>query len=203
MRRWVMWLWLLWLAWSPAQADTRTILVVGDSLSAAFGFDINKGWVALLQQRLAEQRLDFRVVNASISGDTTAGGLARLPKLLAQHRPAIVILELGANDGLRGLSPEQMKHNISRMIAQAQAQGARVLLVGTEIPSNYGARYIERFRKAYRDVAAKAQVPLVPFLLEGVALDPAFIQADRLHPNEKAQPRMLENVWGQLRPLLM
>lgn len=194
---------MLLLAWLvPAPAQARTILVVGDSLSAAFGMDTRAGWVALLEQRLVREKLDYTVVNASISGDITANGLARLPRLLARHQPAIVIVELGGNDGLRGLSLEQMKHNLTAMIGKARTRGARVLLVGIELPPNYGRRYTERFREVYRQIAREQNVPLVPFLLAGVGTDRTLMQADGIHPTPEVQPRMLDNLWPSLRPLL-
>jgi acyl-CoA thioesterase-1 len=200
MRRVALAIALLVLA-APACA-ARTILVVGDSLSAAYGIRRDAGWVALLQQRLDRDRTGYRVVNASISGDTTANGLARLPRALAEHHPAVVIIELGGNDGLRGLSLAQMKHNIESMIRKARAAGAKVLLVGIELPPNYGRPYTERFHRSYREIAAAEHVPLVPFLLQGIATHPGLMQADGIHANAKAQPRMLENVWPLLRPLL-
>lgn len=176
--------------------------MLGDSLSAAYNMDVQQGWVALLQQRLKQRDLPYHVVNASISGDTTAGGLARLPRLLAEHRPQVVIVELGGNDGLRGLPPEETRRNLSAIVARARAAGAKVLLLGVELPPNYGTRFNERFRRVYREVAAEHGVPLVPFVLEGVATDPALMQPDGIHPNAAAQPRILENVWPLLAPLL-
>lgn len=187
---------------SPVPLLAGTILVVGDSLSAAYGIDVQSGWVALLQRRLDAQGSRYKVVNASISGDTTAGGLARLPRALAAHRPEIVIIELGGNDGLRGLAPTQMKNNIAAMITKARAQGAKVLLVGIYVPPNYGRQYRERFRAVYRDLAEQYSVPLVPFLLDGVATHSNLMQADNIHPTAEAQPTILENVWSHLRPML-
>jgi len=178
------------------------VLVLGDSLSAAYNMDVQHGWVALLQQRLKQQDLPYHVVNASISGDTTAGGLARLPRLLAEHRPQVVIVELGGNDGLRGLPPEETRRNLSAIVARSRAAGAKVLLLGVQLPPNYGTRFNERFQRVYRDVAAEHDVPLVPFVLEGVATDPALMQPDGIHPNAAAQPRILENVWPPLARLL-
>lgn len=183
-------------------AAARTLLVVGDSLSAAYGMEVPSGWVALLGKRLKQEKPGYRVVNASISGDTTASGLARLPRLLAEHKPVVVIIELGGNDGLRGLSLEQMKHNINAMVAKAKARRARVLLVGVELPPNYGRSYTERFQAIFREVAAGQGVPLVPSLLDGVATHDEFMQPDRIHANAAAQPRLLENIWPHLRPLL-
>jgi acyl-CoA thioesterase-1 len=192
---------LVGLVAAPATAETRTILVVGDSLSAAFGIEVGTGWVALLQQRLDRQRLGYKVVNASISGDTTANGLARLPALLQQHRPRVVVIQLGGNDGLRGLPPEQMKHNIASMTAKAKAQGAQVLIVGVPLPPNYGRLYIDKFQQAYRDAATEHSATLVPSLLDGTT-DRTFMQRDGIHPTVHAQPKMLENVWPALRAML-
>lgn len=186
----------------PVPAAAGTLLVVGDSLSAAFGMDPRSGWIALLQQRLEREKLDYKVINASISGDTTANGLTRLPRLLREHKPAIVVIALGGNDGLRGLSLEQMQHNIRAMIAKARAGGAEVLLVGIELPPNYGRKYTEKFLRVYRELASEQQVALVPSIMAGFAADRALMQPDGIHPNIDAQARMLENVWGQLRPLL-
>lgn len=183
-------------------AAANTILVLGDSLSAAYGLEIRSGWVSLLQQRLDAQKLPYKVVNASVSGDTTAGGLARLPKLLAQHRPSVVIVELGGNDGLRGLSPEQARKNLTQIVTQAKAAGAKVLLCGIRLPPNYGTQYNERFRRIFTDVATEQRVPLVPFVLDGLTPDSADVQQDGIHPTAKAQPQILENVWGALRKLL-
>ena len=190
------------LGLAPLPAAARTLLVVGDSLSAAYGMDVGTGWVALLGKRLARHKYDYQIVNASVSGDTTANGLARLSGLLAAHRPAIVIIELGGNDGLRGLALEQMKHNITTMVTKARAGQARVLLVGMQLPPNYGNRYTQRFRRIYREVATEQQVALAPFLLDGIATNRALMQPDGIHANVKAQQKMLENVWPHLRPLL-
>jgi acyl-CoA thioesterase-1 len=193
---------LLLIGLAPLPAAARTLLVVGDSLSAAYGMDMGSGWVALLGKRLERQKYDYQIVNASLSGDTTANGLARLPRLLAAHQPAIVIIELGGNDGLRGLALEQMKHNITAMVTKAKARNARVLLVGMQLPPNYGNRYTERFRRIYQEVAAEQQVGLAPFLLDGIATNRALMQPDGIHANAKAQQKMLENVWLHLHPLL-
>jgi acyl-CoA thioesterase-1 len=199
MRRYVLAL-LLLLVSAPAAA--RAILVLGDSLSAAFGIETRAGWVALLEQRLAREQLDYQVINASISGDTSAGGLARLPLLLDRYRPAVVIVELGGNDGLRGQVPEQTKHSIATIVAKAKARGARVLLVGVPLPPNYGNRYLERFQRIFPEIATEQRVALVPSIVEGVADNRALMQRDGIHPTAAAQPRMLENVWRELRPLL-
>jgi acyl-CoA thioesterase-1 len=192
---------LLLAAW-PAAAHSQTVLVVGDSISAAYNIDVKAGWVALLEQRLAQNTPPYKVVNASISGDTTAGGLARLPALLKQYRPAIVVVELGGNDGLRGLPPSQAKRNLAAMITRAQSAGAKVLILGITLPPNYGTRYIERFQRLYRELATEKRVPLVPFVLDGVAVHANLMQSDGIHPNERGQPQVLENVWARLQPLL-
>lgn len=182
-----------------------TVLILGDSLSAEYGLRRGTGWVALLEQRLAQERRSVRVVNASISGDTTSGGRSRLGPLLRQHQPSVVVIELGGNDALRGLPLTMTRDNLSAMAQQARAAGARVLLLGMEMPPNYGARYGEEFRLIYRDVARKAPAALVPFFLQDIADGPnptALFQADRIHPNETAQARMLDNAWPELRKLL-
>lgn len=161
-----------------------------------------RGWVALLAQRLERERFDYSVVNASIAAETSAGGLARLPQALARHRPAVLILELGGNDGLRGLPVAQMKKNLSAMIRQSQKAGARVLLVGMRMPPNYGPDYAREFEAAFPELARRHKTALVPFLLEGMAEDLRLFQPDRIHPAEEAQPLLLENVWKALRPLL-
>lgn len=186
----------------PALARAPVVLVLGDSLSAGYGIDVNAGWVNLLQQRLRQQGYPHQLVNASISGDTTGGGRARLPRALALHHPNLVIIELGANDGLRGLSLTSMRANLAAMIKLARAQGAQVLLIGMYLPSNYGPAYTEKFHAVYRDLARELNIPLVPFLLEGVALKPDLMQADGLHPRAVAQARVLDNVWPLLTPLL-
>jgi acyl-CoA thioesterase-1 len=194
---------VLCLAGLPVQAAApRPLLVLGDSLSAAHGIAQRDGWVALLEARLAQQPAARPVVNASISGETTAGGLARLPSLLEKHHPALVVLELGANDGLRGLPLATVRANLAAMLEQIEAAGAHALLVGIELPVNYGPRYRDGLRTMYRDLATEFNVPLVPFLLEGVALDPALMQEDGLHPTAAGQPRVLENVWPVLQQAL-
>jgi acyl-CoA thioesterase-1 len=187
---------------SSAAAAGKTILVYGDSLSAAYGLALDQGWVALLAKRLAAEGYDYSVVNASISGEITSGGLTRLPQALARHRPAIVILELGANDGLRGLPRAQMKSNLDAMIREAQRAGAKVLLVGMRMPPNYGPDYTQRFAAVFTELAKARRVALVPFLLEGFAAREELFQGDRMHPTAEAQPLMLENVWRELAPLL-
>jgi len=188
----------------PAPADTRApaILVVGDSISAGYGLAANEGWVALLQSRLKSQGYGYRVVNASVSGETTTGGLARLPRALSVHRPAIVVIELGGNDGLRGLPLETSRANLERMITLSKGAGARVLLLGMRIPPNYGARYSEGFEKVFRDLARQHKLAFEPFFLSKIALEQGMIQEDGLHPTAKAQPVMLDTMWPALKPLL-
>lgn len=184
------------------QAAAQTLLVVGDSISAGFGLNTDQGWVTLLQQRLRKEGYAYKVVNASISGDTSAGGLARLPALLSGEKPGLVVIELGGNDGLRGQPPQQLQQNLASMVAASQQAGAKVLLLGMRLPPNYGERYTQAFVRAYEQVALASQVPLVPFFLEGVAGMPQLMQADGIHPTAAAQPRLLENVWPQLKPML-
>jgi len=183
-------------------AQNRIILSFGDSLSAAYGLQPEEGWVALLQRRLRSQGYEYQIINASVSGETSSGGLERLPHLLALHHPAVVLVELGANDGLRGLPLPTVHDNLSRIIALARDSGAQVLLLGIRLPPNYGPRYNNGFADLYSDLARQAQVPLVPFLLAGVALDPTLMQADGLHPLAAGEPRVLETVWPYLLPLL-
>jgi acyl-CoA thioesterase-1 len=184
--------------------DTRAaVLVVGDSLSAAHNIPAASGWVNLLQQRVKQQITPPpAIINASISGETTAGALTRLPGLLAKHRPAVVVIELGGNDALRGLTPVQLRGNLEKMIVASQTAGAKVLLLGIDVPPNYGPAYRQRLRQTYAELAKQYDVPLLPFLLEGVALKPNLMQADGLHPTAAAQPQVLDNVWPLLKPLL-
>jgi len=179
-----------------------TILVLGDSLSAGYGIRLEQGWVALLQGQLKSEGYEYRVVNASESGETTGGALARLPRALEQHRPAIVIVELGANDGLRGLPIQEVRANLQSIIGYSQRAGARILLIGMRIPPNYGPAYTKSFHDLYEELARQHQLPLVPFLLDGVALDESLMQADGLHPNAAGQSKLLAQVWPMLRPLL-
>ena len=194
---------ILSIAGIRAHADAPAILVFGDSLSAGYGLaHIDQGWVGMLREKLKSEGYGYQVVNASVSGETTAGGLARLPRALELHRPKLVILELGANDGLRALPIEQMRANLGDMVDEAQRAGARVLLLGMRIPPNYGPEYTEKFSQVFEEVARAKRVPRVPFLLADVALDPGLIQADGLHPNEQGQPKLLATVWSALKPLL-
>ena len=186
-------------------AASPLILVVGDSLSAEYGLKRGGGWVALLEERLKKDKVPARVVNASISGDTTSGGRSRLPALLRQHKPAVVVIELGGNDALRGLPLNMTRENLATMARAARAAGAKVLLVGMEMPPNYGAKYAQEFREVFSTVSSTEKTGLVPFFLKGVADGPdplKYFQNDRIHPNESAQPMMLANVWPELRKLL-
>jgi acyl-CoA thioesterase I len=194
---------ILWVTAAPAYAETPAILVFGDSISAGYGLPrVDRGWVALLQAKLKTEGYGDEVVNASVSGETTAGGLARLPRALGLHHPAVVVLELGGNDGLRALPIGQMRANLTRMIDLAKGAGAKVLLLGMRIPPNYGPQYTEQFSAVYADLARDEHVPLVPFLLIDVALHPDLMQADGVHPVEAAQPLLLATVWPKLEPLL-
>jgi acyl-CoA thioesterase-1 len=203
---WRRWLSALLFVVLPALAQAapppQTILVMGDSLSAAYGIDPAQGWVTLLGQRLKQQGYGYEVVNASVSGETTSGGLTRLPDALKQHAPGIVIIELGANDGLRGQPIQVMHDDLDKMITTSRAAGARVLLVGIQLPPNYGAAYTQAFSATYKVLAKRYKLPLVPFLLAGVAEHREIMQADGLHPQAQAEPQVLDNVWPYLKPLL-
>ncbi len=201
MRKWLKCGALALLCWTQG-ALAGTVLVVGDSISAAFGLETSQGWVHLLQERLVGADDSWRVVNASISGDTTSGGLARLDPLLEEYAPEVVILELGGNDGLRGQSPAQLKQNLAAMVEMSQEAGAKVLILGMLMPPNLGKRYTEAFAKVFPEVASEYDVPLVPFLLEGVAGVPSMMQGDQIHPTAEAQSKLLDNVWPALEPLL-
>ncbi|WP_240470580.1 arylesterase [Halomonas halocynthiae] len=198
MQRWLL-LMLLWVSWPLVASQQPTVLVMGDSLSAAYGIEQDAGWVSLLQTRLNGKAV---IVNASISGETTSGGIARLPEQLRQHTPDIVLIELGGNDGLRGLPPSQMRNNLRSMIETSQAANAQVLLIGIDIPPNYGDAYRSAFTRTYNALADEYDLTLVPFLLEGVALEPELMQSDGIHPTAEAQPRLLETVWPALELLL-
>jgi acyl-CoA thioesterase-1 len=200
LRKCFLWLMLLCL---PLQAlAAPTILVYGDSLSAAYGIAREQGWAALLQRRLTDEGYPHRVVNASVSGETTAGGLSRFDAEFKTAQPVIVILELGANDGLRGLPTTDMKHNLDAMIAAARQGHASVLLLGMRIPPNYGPQFTRQFASVYDALSRQYRLPLVPFFLDGVAGNRALVQEDGLHPTAAAQPRLLENIWPALKPLL-
>ena len=181
---------------------TAVIIVLGDSLSAAYGMEISQSWPSLLQERLSENGYSHRVFNSSITGDTTQGGLARLPRLLEKHPPDVVILELGGNDGLRGLPIGVTEQNLSSMIKQSQSAGSGIILAEMRIPPNYGRSYTEKFNSMYTDLTEQYGIALLPFLLQDIALEPGLMQADGIHPNARAQPLMLEQVWAVLEPLL-
>jgi acyl-CoA thioesterase-1 len=185
----------------PAAAN-GSVLILGDSISAGYGVPTGRGWVTLLQARLREQGYDESVINASISGETTGGGRQRLPALLDKHRPSIVVIELGGNDGLRGFPVERLRDNLAGIVADAKDSGARVLLVGIRIPPNYGLRYTTDFHASFTEIARRHALPLVPFMLDGVATQPDLMQDDGIHPNADAQTRLLDNVWPHLQPLL-
>lgn len=185
-----------------AYSASKTVLVLGDSLSAEYGIGRGAGWVSLLEKRLQSEKIDAAIINASISGETTSGGKARLPALLSQHRPAVVVIELGGNDGLRGLPLTVAEANLRSMISESRKAKAKVLLVGMQIPPNYGRDYTEKFFSVYDKLAREMKIPLVPFLLEGVASQPQMFQGDRIHPLAEAQPIMLNNIWPQLKSLL-
>lgn len=189
---------------APAHADSAApvVLVVGDSISAAYGLPPGVGWVELLSKRLASERYPHRVVNASITGDTTAGGRARLPALLARHKPAVVVLELGGNDGLRGGNIASTRDNLATMVVTVQHAGVKALIIGMKLPPNYGATYVRQFEGVFADVATSAKVPLVPFFFDGFGERNEMFQADRVHPTAAAQPLLLDNVWPKLLPLL-
>jgi acyl-CoA thioesterase I len=185
-----------------AHSASKSLLVLGDSLSAEYGLPRGTGWVHLLQQQMKKDDVDVAVINASISGETTSGGNARLPALLAQYHPSVVLIELGANDGLRGLPLNAAKANLRNMITDSKKAGAKVMLVGMRIPPNYGRDYTEKFAALYSKLAQETNAALVPFLLEGVAGKPELFQNDRLHPIAAAQPIIVDNVWPRLKPLL-
>lgn len=187
---------------TSAYSASKSILVLGDSLSAEYGLARGEGWVHLLQKKLATEKITATIVNASISGETTSGGKARLPALLAKHQPAIVIIELGANDALRGLSLDATQENLRSMISSAKDAKAKVLLVGMQIPPNYGGDYTKQFAALFPKLAKENKSTLVPFMLQGIAEKPELFQADRIHPSAAAHPKILNNIWPQLKPLL-
>ncbi len=194
---------VLVMASASARAETPVILVFGDSISAGYGLArVEQGWVELLRTRLKREGYGYQVVNASVSGETTAGGLARLPRALEMHHPKIVILELGGNDGLRALPVAQMRSNFEQMISLSMASGAKVLVLGMRIPPNYGPQYTTQFERVYGDLARADKLPLVPFLMDHIALQPTLMQADDIHPNADGQPILLDNVWPVLRGML-
>jgi acyl-CoA thioesterase-1 len=192
----------LLLSMSLPVPASPALLVVGDSLSAGYGVTTDRRWVTLLEERMRQRCPGSQVINASISGDTSSGGVTRLPPLLLQHQPGLVIVELGGNDGLRGIGAKTMRQNLLQMVRLSKDAGAQVLLLGVRLPANYGPDFVNAFHQVYYDVAEAASVPLVPFFLDGVALDRGLMQGDGIHPNDEAQPRLLENVWHKLEPLL-
>lgn len=193
---------VLLAASASAYSAPKTVLVVGDSLSAEYGLARGTGWVALLDQKLKAQKIDASVVNASISGDTTSGGKARLPALLTQYKPDVVVIELGANDGLRGLPVAAAEANLRTMVTMAQQNKARVMLVGMRMPPNYGRAYTDKFFGMYKEVSTELKAPLVPFMLEGVPQEASSFQADRLHPLASAHPTILANIWPTFSALI-
>ncbi len=188
-------LFVLLIAAGAQASGAPTVMIFGDSLSAGYGIDVDQSWASLLQQRLEEQGYEHRVVNASISGETTEGGVARIDAALAEFAPDLVILELGGNDGLRGFPPQRMKANLEQIVRRSKASGAAVVLLGIRIPTNYGKRYTAAFEAVYRDVAERLNVRWIEFFMEGVALNDELLQADRIHPNARAQPILLDNAW--------
>ena len=190
------------VAFAAPAANVPTVLVFGDSLSAGYGIDVDQSWTALLQSRLNSQGYEHRVINASISGETTEGGKARINSALDNFDPDLLILELGGNDGLRGFPPQIMKDNLREIVETARDRGASVVLLGIRIPSNYGPRYTQAFEGVYRELAAEMDVPWIEFFMEGIALNEALMQDDGIHPSAAAQPTLLENVWPTLRVLL-
>jgi acyl-CoA thioesterase-1 len=187
---------------SVPASDSPVLLILGDSLSAGYGMDREHSWVHLLELRLEQTGHSYRILNSSISGDTTQGGLARLPRLLDRYQPEIVIIELGGNDGLRGINPDVTRENMTRMIQYSQQTDAQVLLAGIRLPPNYGAAYLQQFESIYTDLAAEYDTLLVPFFMDGVVFVPGLLQSDGIHPNEKGQPVLLDNVWAVLAPQL-
>lgn len=193
---------MLLAASASAYSAPKTVLVLGDSLSAEYGLNRGSGWVALLEKKLKDERISAKIVNASISGETTSGGRARLPALIKQHKPSVVVIELGANDGLRGLPVASAEDNLRSMVDLARKNDAKVLLVGMRMPPNYGRAYTENFFNMYTKLSTHYKAPLVPFMLEGVADQPKMFQADRLHPNADAHPIILANIWPKFKPLV-
>ncbi|MDX1588797.1 MAG: arylesterase [Oleiphilaceae bacterium] len=195
---------LLWLCLSlPLMAsESRSLLVLGDSLSAGYGIAEDESWVSLLKERLSESHPQWEVINASVSGETTDGGLRRLDRLLDHHQPELILIQLGGNDGLRGFPHQQTRDNLAGLIERSQEAGAEVLLLGIELPPNYGRRYTEAFARQYRELAREYEVPLLPFLLEGIYDREGMMQSDDIHPTAQAQPLILDNVWEELEPML-
>lgn len=190
------------LLWGLAAEAAQSILVFGDSLSSAYGMSQNDGWAALLEQRVHQQKPGYQVINVSISGETTSGGRYRIEKALAEHQPSVVILELGANDGLRGLPLDAARANLDAIITACRNHKAKVLLIGMRLPPNYGTAYVTKFQRMYEQLAQRHKITLLPFLLEGFADKPELFQADGLHPTAAAQPLIMEHIWTHLQPLL-
>lgn len=182
-------------------ASGETLLIVGDSISAGYGIDVSKGWVRLLEQRLNDQHYDYNIINASISGDMTSNGLVRLPDLLEKYQPSVVIIEMGGNDGLRGVSPKLIQQNLEQMVRQAKLH-AKVLLVGVQLPPNYGQQYLDRFIAIYPTIAKEQQVELLDSIVKNTGGNADLMQSDGIHPNEKGQPILLDDIWKKLLPLL-
>lgn len=193
---------VLLVATNAQATDAPTVLIFGDSLSAGFGIDVDRSWTALLQQRLEEQGYEHRVVNASISGETTEGGAARIDSAIGTFSPDLIILELGGNDGLRGFPPTRIKDNLETIARRARDSGAGVVLLGIRIPTNYGTRYTQAFEAVYADVADELEIRWIEFFMEGVALNDELLQEDRIHPNVEAQPILLDNAWPIIRATL-
>lgn len=203
MRRFLVFCWtLVAFTFAVTEASAGTVLVVGDSISAAYGMPPDKGWVKLLENRSADQGMPYKVVNASVSGDTSAGGLSRLPSLLRQHKPDLVIIGLGGNDGLRGMPLKSTRGNLSGMIKLASRSGAKVVLLGMDIPPNYGPKYTREFREIYPSIARAQGAALVPSFVATVGTDPQMMQSDGIHPNQWAQPVLLDAIWKVVQPLL-
>jgi acyl-CoA thioesterase I len=202
LKKWTIGALLVLGASASAYSAPKTVLVLGDSLSAEYGLTRGKGWVALLDQKLKAENIDAEIVNASISGETTSGGRTRLPALIEQHHPSVIVIELGANDGLRGLPVAAAEANLRTMVDLAHKNKAQVLLVGMRMPPNYGRDYTERFFSMYKSLSKQLKAPLVPFMLEGVADKPSLFQSDRLHPNADAHPIILANIWPQFLSLI-
>ncbi|MGZ8144497.1 MAG: arylesterase [Methylosarcina sp.] len=186
----------------PQAVTAKVLVVLGDSISAGYGIEVSQGWVSLLQNRLDATNGNYKIINESISGETTAGGLARIDRILSEYKPVVLLVELGANDGLRGLSVDIMKNNLAEIIRRAQKTGVKVLLLGMRIPPNYGKRYTNMFYNAYLQLSSELKIPYVPFILEDVALIKELMQPDGLHPNAKAQPIIAERIWTPLQSLL-
>lgn len=196
------WLIPLILLVNSSTVNASSIVVLGDSISAGYGIDAKLGWVKILQEKINAEQLNYTINNESISGDTSAGGLARIDTILTHYRPQILVLQLGANDGLRGLSPKAMKQNLTEIIKRARATGAKVLLLSMRIPTNYGKRYTDMFYNTYQKLGDEHQIPVVPFILKDVALNQDLMQNDRLHPNDKGQIFIADHIWPYLSPLL-